>query len=109
MRIDRKKLAAKLSAWPSGAAAKLEANMTSSDFDGVISAADAAAMAAETGTTVSDLALKLVPYARLYAVAPVSNVPLTICSGPGSARAGALISAAVTMAVSDAQASFFFK
>lgn len=73
MGIDGKKLAAKLSAWPNGAAARLEAIMMSRDFDGGIGAADAAAMAAEMGTTVSHLALKLVPFARLYAVAPVSN------------------------------------
>jgi cytidine deaminase len=73
MRMDKKEFRARLGTWQGGAAAKLESLMTSSDFDGVISAADAAELAAEMNITVAELALELVPFARLYAVAPISN------------------------------------
>jgi cytidine deaminase len=73
MTIDRKSLDSKLASLPRGAANLLGGIMSSSNFKGVISAADAAKLALQLGITTQQLSLKLVPFAQLYAVVPVSN------------------------------------
>lgn len=45
----------------------------SSNFHGVISASDAAALAQKMGVNLAQLAGSLVPFAQLYAVVPISN------------------------------------
>jgi cytidine deaminase len=71
--IDNKSLESKLASLPRGAAELLGSIMSSSHFAGVISAADAAALALLLGITTQELSLRLLPFAQLYAVAPVSN------------------------------------
>jgi cytidine deaminase len=73
MPFSKQELETKLAALPSGAAGRLRGIMLDSSFHGVISAADAAALAAQLGITLQQLALNLVPFAQLYALAPISN------------------------------------
>jgi cytidine deaminase len=73
MGINRAELKAELMKLPPGGADKLSRLMGAEDFDGAISAADAAALAAEMDITVAELSLELVGFARLYAVAPISG------------------------------------
>ncbi|MES2445121.1 MAG: cytidine deaminase [Pseudomonadota bacterium] len=46
---------------------------TSSTFHGVVSAADAASLVQQTGVSLEQLAIDLVPFARLYATPPISH------------------------------------
>jgi cytidine deaminase len=71
--MKRNDLGALLSKLRPKAAAKLKGLMTDDGFDGVISAADAVYLAEQLDMTVPEVALNLVPFARLYAVAPISN------------------------------------
>ncbi len=73
MPISKQDFEKKLAALPPAAADKLYGIMFDTSFDGVISAADAAALAAQMGVTLQQLAFDLVPFAQLYAVAPISN------------------------------------
>ncbi len=54
-------------------AERLRALMAEPAFVGVVSAAEAAALAQQQGITVPQLALQLVPYAQAYAVVPISK------------------------------------
>jgi hypothetical protein len=59
--------------------------MSSSKFNGVISAADAAHFAQLLDITTQRLSLQFVPFAQLYAVVPVSNFQVGAVSiGPRS-------------------------
>ncbi len=52
---------------------RLRTISTSDTFHGVISAEDAAYLCAQSGLSLDQLALGLVPFAQLYAVVPISN------------------------------------
>jgi cytidine deaminase len=73
MRFHKDELDSRLSKWPRSAAEKIKRRMSEEEFDGVISAADAAYLAEQLDITVSELALELLPFAQLYAVAPISS------------------------------------
>jgi cytidine deaminase len=73
MRLNLDDLGVLLKKWPPMAAGKLKRLMTDDEFDGVISAADAAYLAEQWDMSVSEVALELVPFAKCYAVAPISN------------------------------------
>jgi cytidine deaminase len=73
MGINRAELKAELMKLPPAGADRLGGLMGNEVFDGAISAADAAALAAEMDITVGALSLRLVGCARLYAIAPVSG------------------------------------
>lgn len=73
------------------AATMLRSIISEDQFHGVISAADAAAMAAANGWTLEQLALALLPFAQAYAIAPISNykVGAVVIGGSGALYYGA--------------------
>jgi cytidine deaminase len=72
-KVDSTEFKKLLSHLPAPAAQLLQKIMAADDFCGVISAADAQALATELGITMQQLMLQLTPFASLYAVPPISN------------------------------------
>jgi cytidine deaminase len=76
MPISKQQFEARLQGLPPDAAGRVRDMMLDPPFHGVVSAADAAALAALLGITPQQLALDLVPFAQLYAVTPISSYPV---------------------------------